>query len=68
MEENNDSNVITPPALVIVARVKAINKSAGLSTSAEYLIALNREIQRLLEKGQRCAAANGRKTLKAQDL
>lgn len=54
--------------LVIASRVKDINKAAGFSTSQEYLDALSAEVERLVLKGQKCATANGRKTLKAQDL
>lgn len=54
--------------LVVASRVKEINKAAGYATSAEYLEALSAEVDRLINKGQKCAAASGRKTLKAQDL
>ena len=55
-------------ALIIESRVKDINKAAGFATSADYLKALSDEVRRLVEKGQRCAEMNGRKTLKPQDL
>jgi len=54
--------------LLIASRVKEINKAAGFSTSQDYLDALSAEVERLLLKGQKCATASGRKTLKPQDL
>lgn len=64
MAENTDQEKV----LVIASRVKEFNKSAGFSTSADYLDALSEEVRRLLVKGQGCAVASGRKTLKPQDL
>jgi len=54
--------------LVIVSRVKEINKAAGYSTSEAYLQTLSDEVERLIKKGQGCAQQNGRKTLKPQDV
>jgi len=54
--------------LVIESRVKELNKAAGFSTSGDYIKALSDEVRRLVLKGQKCAEANGRKTLKPQDL
>lgn len=54
--------------LVIASRIKEINKAAGFSTSQGYIDALSAEVMRLVLKGQKCATANGRKTLKTQDL
>lgn len=55
-------------SLVIESRVKDLNKAAGFATSANYLKALSDEVRRLVLKGQKCAEANGRKTLMPQDL
>lgn len=54
--------------LVVESRVKEMNKAAGFSTSADYIQALSAEVRRLVQKGQKCAEMNGRKTLKPQDL
>ncbi len=59
---------IEKKVLVVTSRVKEMNKEAGYATGADYIDALSDEVERLVKKGQMRASANGRKTLKAQDL
>jgi histone H3/H4 len=54
--------------LVVTSRIKEMNKAATYATSGDFIDALSAEVERLVLKAQRCATANGRKTLKAQDL
>lgn len=66
--KNEEKNGGDNPTLVVVSRIKEINKVAGFATSADYLDVLSAEVRRLVIKGQKCAEMNGRKTLKPQDL
>jgi histone H3/H4 len=67
-DETSNESTLEAPALVIVSRIKEINKTAGYNTGSDFLDALSIEVMRLVGKAQRCAQLNGRKTLKAQDL
>ena len=53
--------------LLIAARVKDMNKAAGLNTSDKYLNELSEIVESLILRGQERAKENGRKTLLAQD-
>ena len=53
---------------VVTSKVKAAIKAKGLLTSGEFPAALNCKVYCLLESAVKRAAANGRKTVKPQDL
>lgn len=63
MSEDTEKKV-----LVVTSRIKEMNKAADYATGGDFIDALSEEVERLVLKAQRCATANGRKTLKAQDL
>ena len=54
--------------LIVQSKVRAHIKSKGGLTSGEALCALNDFVYRRLDKGVERAKANGRSTVKAQDL
>lgn len=54
--------------LVVVSKVKEHIKSMGCMTSGELAEALNEEVHTLLDRAAARTKANGRATVKAQDL
>ena len=54
--------------LVVQSKVKEYVKSKGLATSAEAVGALSQAVQGIIDRAASRARANGRKTVKAQDI
>ncbi len=54
--------------LVVTSKVKAYLKSKGCNTSAESIEELSDCVRCCLDKAAKRAAANGRKTVKSQDI
>lgn len=54
--------------LIVTSKVKAVLKEKGCNTSAEAIQALSDCVACCLDKAAKRAAANGRKTVKAQDI
>jgi histone H3/H4 len=54
--------------LIVVSKVKEYIKSKGCQTSAEAIPALSKEVEKLLDKAIERVKANGRQTVKPQDL
>jgi len=54
--------------LVVVSKVKAYIKQKGCNTSAESIEELSKRVQMILDMAIKRTSANGRKTVKAQDL
>lgn len=61
-------NKIDPAEFVVKAKVKTIIKEAGMNASAEIWNELGHTITRTLKRAIARAQANGRKTVKAQDI
>ncbi|MCX6355888.1 MAG: hypothetical protein NTZ78_13450 [Candidatus Aureabacteria bacterium] len=55
-------------ALVVVSKVKAYVKSKGCNTAAESIDELSGRIRCILDAAIKRTHANGRKTVKAQDI
>ena len=55
-------------SLVVASKVKGYIKSKGMMTSSEVMDALNESIYSALDKATARTKANGRKTVRAQDL
>jgi histone H3/H4 len=53
---------------VVTARVKELMKMHGMRMSGDTADALNRMVEEALKKAVGRAKANGRKTVKAEDL
>jgi histone H3/H4 len=54
--------------LVVASKVKAYIKQKGCNTSAESIEELSKRVQMILDMAIKRTSANGRKTVKAQDL
>jgi hypothetical protein len=54
--------------LVVASKVKAYVRSRGLNTSAEAISCLSDKVHVLLDQATARTSANGRKTLKPQDV
>ena len=54
--------------LIVTSKVKAYLKSKGCNTSAESIAAMSDCVRSCLDRAAKRAAANGRKTVKAQDI
>lgn len=54
--------------LVVTSKVKTYLKEKGCNTSAESIGALSELVLLILNRAAKRAAANGRKTVKAQDI
>ncbi len=54
--------------LVVASKVKAHVKSMNMNTSADAIACLSDKVYALLEEAGARTKANGRKTLKVQDL
>ncbi|MCX6339647.1 MAG: hypothetical protein NTX71_06975 [Candidatus Aureabacteria bacterium] len=54
--------------LVVASKVKAYIKQKGCNTSAESIEELSKRVQMILDMAIKRTGANGRKTVKAQDL
>ncbi len=54
--------------LVVASKVKAYIKQKGCNTSAESIEELSKRVQAILDMAIKRTNANGRKTVKAQDL
>lgn len=53
---------------VVASKVKAYIKQKGCNTSAESIEELSKRLQMILDMAIKRTNANGRKTVKAQDL
>jgi hypothetical protein len=54
--------------LIVASKVKAYMKSRNMNTSAEAITCLSDKVYCLLDEATSRTKANGRKTLKAQDI
>jgi histone H3/H4 len=54
--------------LVVTSKVKAIAKARDIRTGEEFIQKLSSEVQSMVEEAITKAVADGRKTLKAEDL
>lgn len=54
--------------LVVVSKVKDYIKSKGCQTAGDAIPALSEEVRRLIDKAVERVHANGRQTVKPQDL
>jgi histone H3/H4 len=54
--------------LVVASKVKAYIKQKGCNTSAESIEELSKRVQTIIDMAVKRTNANGRKTVKAQDL
>jgi len=54
--------------LVVVSKVKAYIKNKGCNTSAESIEELDKRVKMILDAAVKRTEANGRKTVKAQDI
>ena len=54
--------------LVVASKVKAYIKQKGCNTSAESIDELSKRVQTILDMAINRTSANGRKTVKAQDI
>jgi histone H3/H4 len=54
--------------LVVQSKVREMIKGQGCSTSADAVDALSAEVSRLIKKAIERTKANGRKTVKGQDI
>ena len=54
--------------LVVASKVKAFVKAKKMNTSAEAINALSEQVYTILENATIRTTANGRKTLKSQDV
>ncbi|MCX6357588.1 MAG: hypothetical protein NT045_06920 [Candidatus Aureabacteria bacterium] len=54
--------------LVVASKVKAYIKSKGCNTSAESIEEISSRVRHILDMAIKRTSANGRKTVKAQDI
>jgi len=54
--------------LVVTSKVKAYLKGKGCNTSGEAIGELSQRVQMILDMAVKRTEANGRKTVKAQDI
>lgn len=54
--------------LVVVSKVKAYIKNKGCNTAAESIDELDKRVKMILDMAVKRTEANGRKTVKAQDI
>jgi len=54
--------------LVVTSKVKAYLKGKGCNTSGEAIGELSKRVQMILDMAVKRTEANGRKTVKAQDI
>ncbi|MEZ5063181.1 MAG: hypothetical protein R3B81_00515 [bacterium] len=54
--------------LVVQSKIRDMIKAQGCSTSAEAVDALSAEVTRIVKKAIERTKANGRKTVKGQDI
>lgn len=54
--------------LIVVSKVKEYIKSKGCQTAGDSIPALSKEVQKLIDKAIERVQANGRQTVKPQDL
>jgi len=54
--------------LVVQSKVKELIKKAGCNTSGESIDAFSKAVEGLIQKAVNRCKANGRKTVKAQDV
>ncbi len=54
--------------LVVASAVKAKNTEAGLMSAGDFPEALSAKVETLISDAQKRASANGRKTVRGEDL
>jgi len=54
--------------LVVGSKVKEYVKSKGLNSSGDLIEALNKKVEKLLDEAAERTKANGRKTMRPEDL
>lgn len=54
--------------LIVVSKVKDYIKAKGCQTAGDSIVALSKEVQKILDKAIERVHANGRQTVKPQDL
>lgn len=54
--------------LIVASKVKETNSEADLRTGGNFMEALNEQVHALIAKAQDRCAANGRSTLRPEDL
>ncbi|MCP4591314.1 MAG: hypothetical protein GY842_11240 [bacterium] len=54
--------------LVVASKVKAYIKDQGMNTSGEAISSISERVYSMLDEATARTVANGRKTLKAQDI
>jgi len=63
-----EDNKIDPADLVVKAKVKTLIKEADMNASAEIWAELGHVVTKTIERAIARAQANGRKTVKGQDI
>jgi histone H3/H4 len=68
VRHNSSKEGIMADVLVVVSKVKAYLKGKGCNTSGEAIDEISKRMQMILDMAAKRTEANGRKTVKAQDI